>query len=841
MPEFIATPAQSEFMLSEKYMRVIGGPVGSGKSVASTNELVRLATLQEPNELGVRKTRMLIIRNTADQLRSTTMKTVFDWYPPGVYGRWKATEKTFFVEFPLPDGTVVYSEWFFVPLDTPDDVRKLLSLEATFAWLNECREIRPEIVDALATRVGRYPSAKDGGCTRKGIIADTNMPNSDDWWGRHMKNPPDNWSVHIQPPAVIPMEYYIEKFKEDPPTDLAFRDADGDWWVVNPEGDNLNNLPRDYYVNAGSGKDKEFINVYLACEYGMALDGRAVYEKTFRRIKHFSPEPLEPIKSKAYPVVVGVDFGRCYDDETEVLTETGWKFFKDVDPSERVATLNPDTREFEYTDINFKVEFDYEGDMLLWEGTNINLCVTPEHRFPYTNRDTPDVVRWASAEEMSQQLTAHKYAIVAPREWQGALPADLPLQLDPITYAEFMGWWLAEGHVDKGTNRVTITQTKPAPALEALAEKLEGYGVDIRPKGTGFRFSNAELADYLRQFGSKHAGERRVPDELMLGTREMIETFVAAYTAGDGHLRPPRCASGYEEHTIWFNNREIAGQFQDLGQKLGWGSALRRQKGGEATFADGRKVMCQGGYVVQFKKNWERVELRPSQFSRVPYNGKIYCLNVPHHTLCVRRKGKVSWNGNTPAAAFTQITPSGTLNVMSEITSENMGIKTFIEELLLPHIAKYYQGCELVYAPDPAGWQRSQVNEESPVDVMRKFGFKIKKPNTNNPLMRIEAVEAFLTTDIDGKAGFQLYDRRCPVLAEGFRGRYRWKENRSGDLASAGRQPQIVKDFVSHVHDALQYACVIQKQNLGLSLDERLEADTLPIVTFEPLDDLVGY
>lgn len=505
MPEFVATPTQSEFMLSDKYVRVLAGPVAGGKSVACTNELVRLAAMQAPNEEGIRKTRMLIIRNTADQLRSTTMKTVFDWYPPGRYGRWKATEKTFFFEVPLPDGTLVYSEWFFVPLDTPDDTRKLLSLEATFAWLNECREIKPEIVKALTTRVGRYPSSKDGGCTRKGIIADTNMPDGDSWWGEHMKNPPDNWSVHIQPPAVIPLTYYIEKFKEDPPEDQTFRDRDGDWWAVNPEADNLANVPRDYYVNAGSGMDKEFINVYLACEYGMSISGRPVYERTFNRLKHVASEPLVPIKSKAYPVVVGVDVGR------------------------------------------------------------------------------------------------------------------------------------------------------------------------------------------------------------------------------------------------------------------------------------------------------------------------------------------------TPAAAFTQITPSGTLNVLSELTSENMGIKTFIETLLLPHIAEHYQGCTLVYAPDPAAWQKSQVNEDSPVDVMRRYGFKIVKPRTNKPLMRIEAVESFLTTDIDDRPGFQIDKRRCPVLLEGFRGRYRWKENRQGVIMTAGQSPQIVKDFVSHVHDALQYACVVQKQNLGLSLDERMNEETVPYVAFEPFDEEVGY
>lgn len=168
-------------------------------------------------------------------------------------------------------------------------------------------------------------------------------------------------------------------------------------------------------------------------------------------------------------------------------------------------------------------------------------------------------------------------------------------------------------------------------------------------------------------------------------------------------------------------------------------------------------------------------------------------------------------------------------------------MKTFVETLLLPHIAKYYQGCTLMIAPDPAAWQKSQVSEESPVDVIKRYGFKVVKPRTNKPEMRIEAVEWFLTKQIDDKPGFLLDAKKCPVLYEGFRGRYRWKENRNGDIMiTNGKTPQIVKDFVSHVHDALQYACVVHKQNLGL-MEREKEVESLPYVAFEPFDAEVGY
>lgn len=110
MSVYDPTRTQRAFMLDEAYVRVLAGPVGGGKSVTCVHELVRLACGQAPNKNGVRKTRAVIVRNTADQLALTTRKTVFDWLPPGEAGVWKAVEKTFTLMATLPDGSRVESE-----------------------------------------------------------------------------------------------------------------------------------------------------------------------------------------------------------------------------------------------------------------------------------------------------------------------------------------------------------------------------------------------------------------------------------------------------------------------------------------------------------------------------------------------------------------------------------------------------------------------------------------------------------------------------------------------------------------------------------------------------------
>ena len=326
MSKFKPTDTQKAFMLTDQYVRVLAGPVGGGKSVTCVHELVRLACGQAPNAKGIRKTRAVIVRNTADQLALTTRKTVFDWLPPGEAGVWKAVEKTFILKAKLSDNTEVESEWLFIALDTPDDVRKALSLETTFIWGNESRELNSEVVDGLLGRLNRYPSMKDGGPTRSCALFDTNMPDEDTWWHDKMENPPSNWSIHIQPAAILKPTRYTEMYGEEPPEVLL--DKDDEEWCVNPEADNYDHLPKQYYPNLIPGKTEDWLRVYLRSEYGRSLSGTPVYEKTFTHDFHVAKEPIKYIRGDSYTITIGIDFGR-----------TPAAVFKQRDARGRVITL----------------------------------------------------------------------------------------------------------------------------------------------------------------------------------------------------------------------------------------------------------------------------------------------------------------------------------------------------------------------------------------------------------------------------------------------------------------------------------------------------------------------
>ena len=96
---YIAPRTVSGFMQSDARRRVIMGPFGSGKSSGCVIEITRRAMMQKRGRDGFRRSRWAIVRNTMPQLRDTTMKTWFEWFPDGTIGHWK-------------DGTMDH-EWLF--------------------------------------------------------------------------------------------------------------------------------------------------------------------------------------------------------------------------------------------------------------------------------------------------------------------------------------------------------------------------------------------------------------------------------------------------------------------------------------------------------------------------------------------------------------------------------------------------------------------------------------------------------------------------------------------------------------------------------------------------------
>ena len=269
--QFVAPPTIGRFIMDDNPLVAIMGPVGSGKSSGAFMKLLRHGREQRKGPNGRRRTRWAVSRSTYRALNDTTVKTIFDWLPPNASDRmWTPSDMRY--NFAIGDADY---EILFRSLDTPDDIKKLLSLELTGFWVNEAREIDLSIVHVLRGRCGRYPSAREEGCTWHGGFMDTNPPDDDHWWFKVFEDErPEGWSLHKQPAG------------------------DG------PDAENVENLVDGYYDNLKSGADGEFIKVYIRGEYGFVRSGQPVYPH-YKDSTHCAAEPFGPVKGVV--IEVGVD------------------------------------------------------------------------------------------------------------------------------------------------------------------------------------------------------------------------------------------------------------------------------------------------------------------------------------------------------------------------------------------------------------------------------------------------------------------------------------------------------------------------------------------------------
>lgn len=285
-----APPIIGKFMDSEAFARFLVGPVGSGKTTAMIFEMLKHSVQQKPGLDGVRRTRWAIVRQTLEQLRMTVLLDIMSWLRPIMH--YRVSDKLVIIEF-----GDVYSEWFLIPLEEPEDQRRLLSMQLTGAFLSEAIEISPDLVPAIAGRCGRFPGAADGGCTWFGLFGDTNAPTEgSDWHNLFENDKPVDWQIFWQPGGLEPEAENLPYLMQTPvtlqlPVDDPARIAQG----------------RTYYERLARSRNVDWVTRYVHAQYGPDPSGAAVFRGSYKRSFHVK---RGLIVVPGMPILIGQDFGR---------------------------------------------------------------------------------------------------------------------------------------------------------------------------------------------------------------------------------------------------------------------------------------------------------------------------------------------------------------------------------------------------------------------------------------------------------------------------------------------------------------------------------------------------
>ena len=191
------------------------------------------------------------------------------------------------------------------------------------------------------------------------------------------------------------------------------------------------------------------------------------------------------------------------------------------------------------------------------------------------------------------------------------------------------------------------------------------------------------------------------------------------------------------------------------------------------------------------------------------YNDELHCKEVKAD---VTRPLILGFDfGLTPACAIVQVSAKGQLMVVDELFAKDMGIRQFSRDVVKPFLSLNYPKWSFACVGDPAGMARSSNDEKSCFMELAEEGFACVPASTNAFVGRREAVAKYLTRMVGGQPALAL-SPKCDMLRRGFMGRYGYKrlqvvgQERYRDVAD--------KNDFSHLHDALQYAC-LYTQTMG--------------------------
>lgn len=369
---------------------------------------------------------------------------------------------------------------------------------------------------------------------------------------------------------------------------------------------------------------------------------------------------------------------QCYDDETEVLTGSGWKCFAALSADDVVATLSPEGR-LEYAVPSNFVDSPYQGEMYYIRSRQVDLAVTPNHRM-YVNLN-PRADEWMGfAPLRMDEVPVHKrmrfkknadwvgvrrerhtippVVKYANQNSKGALTEPVRVAMDD--WLAFMGYFLSEGSVQchyqtKVPYRVNISQKNPVTA-EIIRKCLERLPFRFSYDGANFAINSKQLATHLEPFGRCH--EKFVPDYVKELTPGQLEIILDALVLGDGHRNEKTGVTVYIT-----SSRQLADDVTELLLKKGWsGNTCLIRKSGDPTSTPRGEVtqVTHDIYQVTFIRD---VQNEPNinsngqrHIEKRPYSGRVYCVEVPNHLLYVRRNGIPVWCGNSISVAKAGIT-----------------------------------------------------------------------------------------------------------------------------------------------------------------------------------------
>lgn len=315
----------------------------------------------------------------------------------------------------------------------------------------------------------------------------------------------------------------------------------------------------------------------------------------------------------------------CFDDKTEILTDSGWKFFDCLENDDKVAQYNNGYLEFVKSIEYYR--YSYNGEMIGYHSQIMDMLVTPEHRC-FVNKKirlAKDIYgKWTPIFEREIDWIGKKHKL-------------------SNFWFEYYGFWFAEGYCQCSTrkNRVVVTQKKKEnfSYIDNLFIKI-GLGnkvkKDVKKDGTtNWTIYDKNMAKEFITYGK--TVNKKIPRWILESSKEQLGYFYKGFFIGDGS----KDKNGSEKLST--SSKQLANDLHELCIKIGKIANFKE-------YHSSSHEQYNNGLYYEIKlwnKRGKKPQSKKEFWYKENYNGYVYCVKVDSGLVLVRRNGINHISGNS--------------------------------------------------------------------------------------------------------------------------------------------------------------------------------------------------
>lgn len=384
----------------------------------------------------------------------------------------------------------------------------------------------------------------------------------------------------------------------------------------------------------------------------------------------------------------------CFDEKTQLLTESGWKGVGEFADGEKIATFNPGTEKIEYQVPESWNVKDYDGDMYQFQNKSggIDMLVTPNHRLwvrpdgknargkEYSWRfvkakDMRGTCKFRSVAGWDGSLDVSRYGgpIIESAATEGSNAGNLLVVTKTKPAIRFgnalveledvmrlAGWyisegcgWKAKGYVTKPI-RVHITQNEEkklhADMVDFMGKSPFPISMYGRKTSSGkphacFGIYDQDINKFLVDNFGMGSFNKHVPTWVKMLPKEYLTILIGAMMDGDGSSG---VRFGVPQRMYYTSSKDLVGDVQEIALKIGWTSSIYELPAGSNGYTQAHYHILLQSVSDRKRPRKSFPLIRKRHISKVHYAGKIFCPTVPpHHLVIARRNGAIAISGQS--------------------------------------------------------------------------------------------------------------------------------------------------------------------------------------------------